>query len=124
MRVEIELGGSDTCIVRLQGRFATGSDAPYLRGKLDELKASGRRKVVADFGDVPYLDSTGISFVVSCYTAMANAGGQFVLSRVSARVMEVLRLTKLAELISSYPDEPSALAAIGGEAGRAADRPA
>lgn len=109
------------CVLRLQGRFVTGSDAPYLRAKLDEIKASGYRKVVADFGDVPYLDSTGISFVVSCYTALTNVGGHFALARVSPRVMEVLHLTKLAGVIPNFADEQSAIAALGG---LAADRPA
>jgi len=55
----------DVCILRTKGRFATGLDADYLRSKTDEIKKSGRRKVLADFSDVPYIDSTGTPSVAA-----------------------------------------------------------
>ena len=53
-------------IVRLEGRFTTGSDVEYLRAK-EGLKASGKRQVMVDCSDVPYLDSTALNFLVGSY---------------------------------------------------------
>src|SRR5579863_9911717 len=71
MVIELELK-DDVCILRNKGRFATGTDAAYLRAKTDEIKKSGRRKVLADFHEVPYIDSTGIGFVVAVYTSVTT----------------------------------------------------
>jgi anti-sigma B factor antagonist len=103
----------DVCILRLRGRFQTGLDVDYLRAKTDELKATGYRKVLADFSDVPYIDSTGIGFVVSLYTSFVNSSqGQFVIAAAPARVREILDLTKLSSIIPIFDNEQSALAAL------------
>lgn len=108
MQVEFEYR-DDVCILRLTGRFVTGADMSYLRAKADELKKNGYRKVLADFTKVPYIDSTGIAFVVGLYTSMHNAGGRFVLTAPSPRVREVLELTRLNTVIPIARDEAAGL---------------
>ena len=106
----------DVCILRLKGRFVTGGDTSYLRTKTDELKASGCRKVMADFHDVPYADSTGIAFVVGVYISIARTlGGLFVVSAPNHRVREVLDITRLSSIIPIASDETSALAFLHSE---------
>src|SRR5258708_3123251 len=63
MLVEFEHRG-DVCVLRLHGRFATGQDSAYLRTRTDEIKCSGFSKVLADFTEVSYIDSTGIEFLL------------------------------------------------------------
>jgi anti-sigma B factor antagonist len=116
MLIDFEFHDDGVCILRLKGRFITGGDVAYLRAKTEELKASGCRKAVADFTDVPYLDSTGIGFLVHTYTTMKKAGGQFVLASLNRRVRQVLKLTKLADIFPSYEDVQSALAALAASA--------
>ena len=112
MLVEFEYR-DDLCILRLQGRFVTGADVGYLRAKAEEVKASGCRKVLADFRRVPYVDSTGIAFVVGLYTSLTRSqGGRFALVAPSPRVREVLDLTRLSTVIPFYADEASGLAAL------------
>jgi len=112
MVIELELK-DDVCILRNKGRFATGTDAAYLRAKTDEIKKSGRRKVLADFQEVPYIDSTGIGFVVAVYTSVTNMpGGRFVLVGPNHRVREVLDLMRLSSVIPIVADETSGLALL------------
>jgi anti-sigma B factor antagonist len=111
MRIETETR-ADVCILHFQGRFHTGMDVDYLRAKADELNARGYVKVIADFSEVPYLDSTGIGFVVGLFTHLANRGGRLVLQNPGPRVRQVLDLTRLSGIVPSYPDEASALAAL------------
>jgi anti-anti-sigma factor len=113
MLVEFEQHG-DVCILRLHGRFATGQDSAYLRSKTDELKNAGYGKVLADFSQVSYIDSTGIGFLIGIYTSiLKNASGQFVLANLNRRVRDVLELTRLANVIPIYPNEDTALEALG-----------
>jgi anti-anti-sigma factor len=110
MHIDFEYQG-DVCILRTQGRFATGLDADYLREKTDEIKKSGRRKVMADFHNVPYIDSTGIGFLVGVYTSVTNTlGGRFVVAAPNQRVREVLDLMRLSTVIPIAPDEAAGMA--------------
>lgn len=112
MLVEFEYRG-DVCLLRLHGRFATGQDSVYLRSKSDEIKSSGYTKVLADFREVSYIDSTGIGFLIGIYTSvLKNANGRFVLANLNRRVREVLELTRLANVIPIYPDEETAFGAL------------
>jgi anti-sigma B factor antagonist len=125
MLVEIE-HREDMCVVRFKGRFVTGTDRAYLCGKVAEVKEAKCRKVMADFHDVPYIDSTGIGFIVSVFTSVTkDALGRFVLVGANKRVREVFDLTRLSSVIPMAADETSGIAALsveGSEAARAGTR--
>lgn len=112
MLVEIENRG-DICLLRLHGRFATGKDSGYLRGKTEEVKNSNCAKVLADFSEVEYLDSTGIGFLIGIYTSVTKSStGRFVLCNLNRRVREVLELTRLANVMPIYPNIDAASEAL------------
>jgi anti-anti-sigma factor len=114
MLVDFEYLG-DICVLRLEGRFATGQDSLYLQKKAEEIKNSGYGKVMVDFARVDYVDSTGIGFLIGIYTSVKKSPvGQFALVNASRRVREVLELTRLAQIIQIYPTEAAALEALGG----------
>ncbi len=77
------------------------------------MKCSGFSKVLADFSQVSYIDSTGIGFLIGIYTSvLKNPNGRFVLANLNRRVRDVLELTRLANVIPIYPDVESALEAL------------
>ena len=112
MLVEFECHG-DLCILRLHGRFATGQDSVYLRGRTEDIKKSGASKVLADFSQVDYIDSTGMGFLIGIYTSVIKLpGGQFVLCNLNRRVRELLELTRLANVMAIYANEEAAMRAL------------
>jgi anti-anti-sigma factor len=110
MRIEFEETG-DVCVVRLEGRFVTGSDAEYQRTR-DRLNSSPYNKVIVDCGEVPYLDSTALNFLVGLYTSTTNRGGRLALCGLNERMSEVMRITRLDRVIPLYRDRAAALAAL------------
>lgn len=103
----------DVVVLRLEGRFATGQDAEYLRSKTDELKKQGCHRIVADFSAVSYIDSTGIGFLIAIYTSMIREhNGKFVLAAPNHRVREVLQLTKLNTILPVYNTVEAAVEAL------------
>jgi anti-anti-sigma factor len=110
MRIDLENKG-ELCVVHLKGRFVTGSKADYLQTR-DALRQGGYRKVIVDCREAPYLDSTGIAFVVELYKCLSDSGGHFVLASVNSRVRDVLELMRLDEIIPVYDDEQTAIAAL------------
>jgi anti-anti-sigma factor len=105
----------DVCVLRLQGRFVTGTDPEYLQSKAAEIKSCGCSKVLVDFREVSAIGSTGIGFVVGIYTSITkNANGRFVLVGPSPRVCQVLDLMRLSAVIPLAADITSGEAALRG----------
>jgi anti-sigma B factor antagonist len=125
MLVDIE-HREDICLVRFKARFVTGTDRAYLTGKVVEIKNARCARVLVDLQDVPYVDSTGIGFIVSVFTSVTkDSPGRFVLVGANKRVREVLDLTRLSTVIPMADDEAAGIAVLnveGSEAARAGTR--
>jgi anti-anti-sigma factor len=107
----------DVCVMRFEGRFVTGTDPEYLRGKSDELKRLACAKVLVDFRDVISVGSTAIGFLVAIYSSVTkNPDGRFVLVGAQPRVREVLDLTRLSSILPMAADIASGMAALRGTA--------
>lgn len=76
---------------------------------LVDLFHDGRTRVLLNFRDVSYLDSSGIGQLVrGLYTARKN-GAELRAVDLSPRAKEILRLTNLHTVFLEYPDEQAAL---------------
>src|ERR1700721_1860518 len=110
MRLESEIRDG-VFILRLKGRFVTGSSAEVVSAR-NQLQAAGIANAVVDLGEVPYIDSTGLAFLVDLYKILQGHGGQLALAGANARVLEVLALTRIGDLIPVFDDQESAVAAL------------
>jgi anti-anti-sigma factor len=101
-------------ILRLQGRFVTGADAEFVSAR-NSLQQAGIDNAVVDLRAVPYIDSTGLAFVVELHKFLVSRGGQLFLANANQRVREVLRLTRIGEIIPLFEDVEDAEAALRAE---------
>jgi len=113
MRVESQIRDG-VCILRLKGRFITGSDAELVSAQ-NSLQETRIANAVVDLGAVPYIDSTGLAFVVELHKALASRGGQLFLANANQRIREVLQMTRIGEIIPLFEDVEDAEAALRGE---------
>jgi anti-sigma B factor antagonist len=68
-----------------------------LRERMLAEVESGARAIVFDLHAVRYIDSSGLSALVSVATALERNRGELVLCNVDAAVMKVLEMTRLTE---------------------------
>jgi len=113
MRVESQIRDG-VFIIRLQGRFVTGSDAEFLSAR-NSLQEAGIAKTLVDLSRVPYIDSTGLAFVVDLHKWLAGRGGQLVLAGANERVREVLELTRIAGIVPLFDTAEGAECELRGE---------
>jgi anti-anti-sigma factor len=113
MRLESQLRDG-ICILRLYGRFVTGSDAELASAR-NSLEDTGITKAVIDLRAVPYIDSTGLAFVVELHKSLVSRGGQLALARANQRVRDVLQMTRIGEIIPIFDDVEGAEAALRAE---------
>jgi anti-anti-sigma factor len=113
----------DVAIVSLSGRFLAGSDGPYLRQKVKDFIDAGTRKLIVDFSEVPYIDSTGLGFLAGARVTAQNAGTRLVLANVNTHVQKILDDVKLSQFFVIAPDEAAAMAKVNETVPLASDPP-
>jgi anti-anti-sigma factor len=102
----------DIAIVSLSGKFLAGSDGPFLRQKVKDFIDAGTRKLILDFSEVPYIDSTGLGFLAGARVTAQNAAARMVLANVNAHVQKILDDVKLSQFFVIAPDEAAAMAKV------------
>lgn len=103
--------------ITLSEALAHGSDSgeksetrPMLVGEIvRRLLQQGRRQILLNLQDVSYIDSSGIGELVGAFTSVQGHGGQLRLLNPVAKVINVLRLTRLDHLFPVETDEASAI---------------
>ena len=115
---------NDVAILSLSGKFLAGSDGPYLRQKVKDLMDAGTQKLIIDFADVPYIDSTGLGFLAGARVTVQNSGGQIVLASLNRHVQKILDDVNLTQFFVIAGSEEAAIALLnqpGAAAGVAPD---
>jgi anti-sigma B factor antagonist len=98
-------------VVDVRGRF-TLIEGEAVHELLADLFQEGRRRVLLNFRDVSYLDSSGIGQLVrSLFTARKN-GAELLAVDLSPRAREILRMTNLHTVFTEFPDEQAAISSF------------
>jgi anti-sigma B factor antagonist len=105
-------------VLDLVGKLTSSEGAGKLGGRVATLVADGRMQVVLNLGRLSYMDSSGLGEMVSCYSRMHKVGGAIKLAQTTARIQDLLAITRLVTVFDSYDTEDLALAsfAIAAEA--------
>jgi anti-sigma B factor antagonist len=99
-------------VLELKGRITAGPESGALRETVTALNAAGKRSLVFDFGDLDYIDSTGLGTLVNCATTLRRNGGNIKLFHVNRRNMELLVMTKLYGVFEVFSDEQDAVSSF------------
>ncbi len=103
----------DVTILDCVGRITLGEGAGSLREIIRQLAKDGRKKIVLNLAETSYVDSTGISEMVSGFQHLCNHGAQLKLLALSKRVRDLLQITKLYTLFEVFDEEAAAVRSFG-----------
>jgi anti-sigma B factor antagonist len=84
--------------IRCSGKI-TMENAAELRNATRELIAESKR-LVLDFSNVSYLDSSGLGMIVGVYVSAKRAKCQLKVINLTPRVKEIFTLTRLEEALA------------------------
>jgi anti-anti-sigma factor len=68
--------------------------------------------MILDLSEMPYLDSAGLGLFMNYYVATKNGGRKLLLVGVNERVGALLTMTKVQEMLKSYPTVEEAEASL------------
>jgi anti-sigma B factor antagonist len=102
-------GVNDVTILDMTGRITLGEDTAALRRAIGGLVANGRKKILLNLHEVPYMDSSGLGEVVAAFTKVRDSGGELKLLNLSAKIRTLLEITRLYTIFDVQDDETAAL---------------
>ncbi len=95
-------------IFDLKGKILIGDGIDELRKAINSAIEAKETKILLNFKDVPYLDSTGLGEVVRSYTSLKKAGGAVKIVNLTQKVRDLLSVTKLITVFETFEDEDTA----------------
>jgi anti-sigma B factor antagonist len=103
MRITQDKEG-DVLVLRLSGRMSVGEGDVEVGEAIRTAAAAGERKILIDMKDVAVLDSSGVGELMAAHASTRRRGGTIKLLRLSPRVGEVLKSTRLVGIFDIYDD--------------------
>ncbi len=108
MKIEKRKKG-DVLILDLKGKILMGEGIDVLNDAINAAVKEKETKLLLNFAEVPYLDSTGLGAVVRSYTSIKNAGGHVKIVNLTNRVRDLLSVTKLLTVFDTFENEDLAV---------------
>lgn len=108
MKIEIEHPQEGTVVVRPEGRIDAES-APDFKKRLLQVAEKEADLLVVDLEAVSFIDSSGLSALVSGLKALRQHGGSLSLSHPQPQALKALRLTLLDRVFPIYSSVDQAL---------------
>jgi anti-anti-sigma factor len=81
----------------------------YLRPLLDNQSIKG---LLINFGQVNFIDSSGIGLIVSIFKTLQQREAKFGLANLSKKNEEIFTITRLNKILDIYPSEAEGLKAM------------
>jgi len=99
----------DVIVIDAYGKLATGQERHSLHTQLHRLAGDGRSRIVLNLSAIPSMDSADIGELMAGHATVAMAGGDLKLMSPLGQVAEVLRKTRISDLIDEFPNEATAI---------------
>ena len=115
MHIE-ERSAGEVTLLDLKGKMTLGEGDELLKDKVNSLVLQGRRKILLNLADVPYIDSAGLGEIVRTYTTVSRQGGQLKLLNLTKRITDLLAITKLLTVFETYDSEADAVRSFSSSA--------
>jgi anti-sigma B factor antagonist len=106
----------DVVVLDIKGRVQLGEGDEMLKDKVNSLLNQGRKKIVLNLAEVPYIDSAGLGEVVRTFTTVSRQGGNLKLLNLTKRITDLLAITKLLTVFDTYDSEQDAVQSFSASA--------
>jgi anti-anti-sigma factor len=107
LKVEVHTDGG-FALIRCTGQLIFGQESDVVCDYLD-WACSHFRKCVLNLGGVEQIDAGGLGILAGCCRKARSMHCQLLLANVPRQVSEMLRLTRLSEVLEIHDSEEAAI---------------
>ena len=108
LNVEVRREGS-VAVLDLAGEI-NGFAEEALNAAYAEAEAKEPQKILLNFEDVDYINSTGIALIVGLLARARASHRSLLACNLSQHYVEIFNITRLSDFMSVFPDEETAVA--------------
>ncbi len=110
----------DIVVLEISGQIFLGRECKEIEWQVEDLVRKNQNKVIFDISGVSSVDSTGIGIIVTSFGLLKKSGGELRLAGAQGKVAELLKLTKVDQIIRPYPTAAAAAESfvVAGQAGQ------
>ncbi len=99
---------NDVVICKIEGEINLNT-SPELRKIFEELINKNVKKVLVDFSQVGYIDSSGLATLIELFQRLKKISGKLRICDMQEKVKNVFEITKLHKLFEIYDSQELAL---------------
>lgn len=99
---------NDVAVCVLEGEINI-NNSPELRKTFDAIIKRNEKKVLIDFTDVSYIDSSGLATLIEMLQRLKKTGGRLRFSNMNQKIKNIFELTKLHKLFEIFDTKNAAL---------------
>lgn len=86
--------------------------APQLKSEFIKINTSENKNIILDMSDVVYVDSSGLSAILTANRLCNNSGGMFVLCCLNSHTEKLIKISQLDTILNILPTSQEARDAI------------
>jgi anti-sigma B factor antagonist len=102
-------------VYKLEGEIIDKNQTTGLLEQIDKSILSGKKNIVLELSGLRYMNSSGLNVLVNILTKARNAGGEVSVCNVSAKVKDLLVVTKLDTIFHILPSVEEAIQRLKSE---------
>jgi len=102
-------------IFKLDGEIIDKNQTIGLIEQIDKLIASGKKHIVLDLAGLKYMNSSGLNVLVTILNKARLVGGEVLVCNLSAKIKDLLVVTKLDNIFRILPSVEEAIERLKGE---------
>jgi anti-anti-sigma factor len=95
-------------VLDLSGDIDAGAEES-LNASYDEAAQDNGETILLNFGDVDYINSTGIALIVGILARARKDGRPITACGLTDHYREIFEITRLSDFMQIFPDEASAV---------------
>ncbi len=107
-----ERKNGDVTVLDIEGKILLGEGDVQLNKKIADLIGRKESKILLNLSQVPYMDSGGLGEIVRSFTTVKREGGELKLVGVTARIKDLMTITKLHTVFDIFDTEAEGVASF------------
>lgn len=111
MNIQVEKN-QNGAIIKLSENIIGIPDDSEFNNAIQKLITENITNIVVDFGNISYVNSTGIGIILRGYQKVKDSGGEIKLASINYKMRSLLEITKLDTIFKIYDTPEEALLAI------------
>ena len=107
-----ERRNGNVTILDLAGKITLGDDSIKLRNTLRNAVKEDKKNILLNLAEVKYIDSSALGELVGGYVSLQKNDGDLKLLHLTARISELMMITKLLTVFEVFENEEIAVASF------------